>query len=190
MNDTGDATEIEQLLGAYRRGESGALDRLLPHVYEDLRRIARRQTRRRNGYSLDTTVLVHEAYLKMVEQSRVNARDRGHLLAICARAMRQFAVDEARRRQSGKRGGGRLGISLERLALADEAQAEQLVWIDQALERLAQLDPRLVQVFECRYFAGLSDGETAVALASSERTVQRDWMRARAWLRQWLEDGA
>ncbi len=183
-----DGAEFGALLAAWRAGEAGALDRLVPHVYDDLRRIARRQLRANRSHTLDTTLLVHEAYLKMSAQSRIDAHDRGHLLAICARAMRQFIVSHARERQADKRGGPQaVALDLDATQLPIEAQAEQLVLVDQALDRLAGISERLVRVFECRYFAGLSEGETAEALEVPLRTVQRDWMRARAWLREWLE---
>lgn len=176
------------LLQAWRAGEAGAFDRLVPLVYDDLRRIARRQLRSRRGHTLDTTLLVHEAYLKMAGQARMDARDRGHFLAICARAMRQFIVSHARTRQAEKRGGPQaIALDLDGTQMPVEAQADQLVLVDQALDRLAGISERLVRVFECRYFAGLSESETAEALEMPLRTVQRDWMRARAWLREWLE---
>lgn len=183
-----DTAEIGALLDAYRAGEPGAFDRLLPLVYDDLRRIARRQLRADRGNTLDTTVLVHEAYLKFAEQTRMSANDRGHFLAICARAMRQFLVSHARNRQAEKRGGPRaIALDLDSTQISIDAQADQLVLIDQALDRLGAISDRLVRIFECRYFGGLSESETAEALSVPLRTVQRDWMRARAWLREWLE---
>lgn len=187
--ESDDATLLS-VLAQYRAGEAGALDRLVPLVYEDLRRIARRQARAGGGLSLDTTALVHEAYLKMVEQSRLQANDRGHLLAICARAMRQYVIGQARQRLADKRGGGARPVTLDSAPIAVQDQADQLVLIEQALQHLDQLDERLVRVFECRYFAGLSEPETAEALGVPLRTVQRDWMRARAWLRDWIETRA
>lgn len=182
-----DVADITTLLAAYREGEPQAFERLLPLVYDDLRRIARRQLRASGGKTLDATGLVHEAYLKMADQTRLDARDRGHFLAICARAMRQFVVSYARQRHAGKRGGpALLAVDLDLVSVPVEAQADQLVLIDQALEQLAAIGPRLVRVFECRYFAGLSEQETADALDLPLRTVQRDWMRARAWLRELL----
>lgn len=181
-------TQLAGLLAAWRNGEAGALDRLIPLVYDDLRRIAQRHARQGRGLTLDTTALVHEAYLKMADQTRLDASDRGHLLAICARAMRQYVVSYARQRFADKRGAGAQKVTLESAPIPVEAQAEQLVLVDQALERLGEIDQRLVRVFECRYFAGLSEQETAEALELSLRTVQRDWMRARAWLRDWLDE--
>lgn len=183
-----DGADFIALLQAWRAGEAGSFDRLVPLVYADLRRIARRQLRANRGHTLDTTLLVHEAYLKIAGQSRMDARDRGHFLAICARAMRQFIVSHARLRQAEKRGGPQsVALGLDSTQVPIEAQADQLVLVDQALDRLAGISDRLVRVFECRYFAGLSESETAEALDMPLRTVQRDWMRARAWLREWLE---
>jgi RNA polymerase sigma factor (TIGR02999 family) len=176
------------LLQAWRAGDAGAFDRLVPLVYDDLRRIARRQLRSNRAHTLDTTLLVHEAYLKIAGQARMDARDRGHFLAICARAMRQFVVSHARMRHAEKRGGPQAtALDPDGTEMPVQAQADQLVLVDQALDRLAGISERLVRVFECRYFAGLSESETAEALEMPLRTVQREWMRARAWLREWLE---
>src|SRR5690606_28564531 len=149
-----DGAEFGALLAAWRAGEAGAFDRLVPHVYDDLRRIARRQLRANRGHTLDTTLLVHEAYLKIAGQSRMDARDRGHFLAICARAMRQFIVGHARLRHAERRGGPQaIALDLDSTQLPVDAQAEQLILVDQALDRLAGISERLVRVFECRYFA-------------------------------------
>jgi RNA polymerase sigma factor (TIGR02999 family) len=183
-------SEFSRLLDAYRSGEAGAFDRIMPLVYDDLRRIARRQLRSSRGHTLDTTLLVHEVYLKISEQTRMAAQDRGHLLAICARAMRQFIVSHARKHHADKRGGAQaISLDLDQTQIPIEAQADQLVLVDQALDRLAGISDRMVRVFECRFFAGLSEDETAEALGVTLRTVQREWMRARAWLREWLESG-
>jgi RNA polymerase sigma factor (TIGR02999 family) len=181
-------TEVTELLIAYRDGEREAFDRLLPLVYEDLRRIARRQLGYNNHQTLSTTGLVHESYLKLVAQNHVDYQDRSHFLAISARAMRQVMIGYARKRNAIKRGGGERAVTLDegRIAMAEEA--ERLLTIDQALKRLAQHNERLAQVVECRFFAGLSEEETAAALKVSLRTAQRDWMRARAWLKQELQE--
>jgi RNA polymerase sigma factor (TIGR02999 family) len=177
--------DITELLVAHRDGAPDALGRLIPLIYDDLRRMARAQRRRlRPGETLDTTGLVHEAYLKLVDHSRVTWRDRGHFLAVSALAMRQIVVDHARARSRLKRGGDQHHTGLDERHLAVERDAAQVLEIDRALERLAAVDPRLVRVFECRYFAGLSEQETADALGVSVRTAQRDWLKARAWLRQ------
>jgi RNA polymerase sigma factor (TIGR02999 family) len=178
--------DVTQLLVAYGQGDRQAFDQLLPMVYDDLRRIARRQLRSQPGQTLDTTSLVHESYLKMVDQRKADWQSRIHFLAVAARAMRQVIISYARRRGAAKRGAGSIRETLDegRIAVAD--QAEQLLALDQALNRLAERDERLVRVVECRFFAGLKEEETAEALGVSLRTVQRDWMRARAWLREEL----
>jgi RNA polymerase sigma factor (TIGR02999 family) len=181
------AHDVTELLLAYRDGDREAFGQMLPMVYDDLRRIARRQLGRSiPNQTLDTTSLVHESFLKMVDQKRIDWQDRAHFLAIAARAMRQVIITYARRRGAAKRGAGSIHETLDegRIAVAD--QAEQLLALDQALTKLAERDERLVRVVECRFFAGLQEEETAAALDISLRTVQRDWMRARAWLREEL----
>ena len=176
--------DITQLLNDVRDGRAGALDRLVPVVYDDLRRVARAQLRgRRPGDSLDTNALVHEAYLRLAEQSRAEWNDRGHFFAVSAVAMRQIVVDHARRRARLKRGGDRVMVPLDHTAEPAAREAEHVLEIDAALTRLAALDPRLARVVECRFFAGLSEEETAAALGISVRTAQREWYKARAWLR-------
>lgn len=175
--------EITQLLSAYRDGDRGAWDRLVPLVYDDLRRIARRQLSRHvRALTLDTTALVHEVYLKMARQEGLQVQDRAHLLAVTACAMRQVIVSFARARTAEKRGGGEAPVSLDERLLSIEDQAEQLLDIDRALQQLRRHSERMAQVVECRFFGGLSDDETASALDISRRTVQREWMRARAWI--------
>ena len=190
MNDsdlTENQGEITSLLIAHRDGNREAFEQLVPLVYEDLRRIARRQlARHRAQGTLNTTALVHEAYLKLVDQTRVEVNDRNHFFAIAARAMRQIIIDYARKRTAQKRGGGVRPISLDQVQVGVAEQADMLLAIDGALEKLSQLNERLTRVFECRYFAGLSDQETADALSMSLRTVQRDWMKGKAWLRREL----
>ena len=183
--------EVTLLLRAMRDGEAGAFDRLVPLVYDELRRIAHGHLRRhRSGHTLDTTGLVHEAYLKLAEQGGLDLRDRGHFLAVSARAMRQVLVDFARARMAAKRGGpDARRVTLEDDAAAVAAQAELLLDIDRALVGLRAHSERLARVVECRYFAGYSEEETAAALGTSLRTAQRDWLRARDWLRRALEEG-
>jgi RNA polymerase sigma factor (TIGR02999 family) len=178
---------ITGLLQAHRQGDEKALDRLIPLIYPDLRRMARRQMRgRAGGTTLDTTALVHEAYLKLVGRHRPDWEDRAHFFGVCARAMRQVIVDHARERRASKRGGGGAPCTLDETAIAIDEQATSLLAIDEALDRLAELDARLPRLVECRFFAGLTEEETAEALAVPLRTVQRDWARARAWLRREL----
>ncbi len=179
--------DLTGILQAHVRGEEGAFDRLVPLIYEDLRRIARGQLRRlRPGHTLDTTGLVHEAYIKLVAQRAATFADRSHFFAIAARAMRQILVDYAKRKTRHKRGGGKPDLELDEGRVAVAAQAEGFLAVDEALEKLASYDPRLVQVVECRLFAGYSEKETAEALSISLRTAQRDWQRARGWLKTFL----
>jgi len=179
--------EITQLLIAHRDGDAEAFQKLVPLVYEDLRRIAGQQLARlRFGDTLNTTALVHEAYLKLADQTRMEVQDRNHFFGVAARAMRQIIIDYARRRSAEKRGGGRATIPLDSVQIGVEEQAETLLAIDAALDRLSELNERLTRVVECRYFGGLSEQETADALTVSLRTVQRDWMKSKAWLRQEL----
>ena len=188
MNGSGNVTE---LLIAYRDGDREAFDRIVPLLYDDLRKIARAQLRRgRPGATLGTTVLVHEVYMKMADQQRLDARDRGHFLAISAHAMRQVIADYARRRTAAKRGGHSDPVPLDQAPELADREARWLLDVDRALERLAQHNERMARVVECRFFAGYSEEETATALDTSLRTVQRDWMRARAWLKEELGSGA
>ncbi|HEV8579199.1 MAG TPA: ECF-type sigma factor [Thermoanaerobaculia bacterium] len=156
------------------------LQQLVPMVYEELRRLARRQRRRlAAGQTLDTTALVHEAYLKMTGHG--DWQGESHVLAAAAIAMRQILVDYARQRSALKRGGGLSAVPLEEHSAAHD-QARQVLALDLALRDLAAVEERLVRVVECRVFAGFSEQETARALSTSLRTVQRDWARARTWL--------
>jgi RNA polymerase sigma factor (TIGR02999 family) len=184
--------DITLLLQAYAGGDRAAFDQLVPLIYEELRRIARNHLRRtQRGATLDTNGLVHEAYLKLAGQKGMRVEDRGHFLAIAARAMRQIIVSRARARVAAKRGGGDIRMTLdeERIAAAGETQAEWLLDLDRALEGLRERDERLARTVECRFFAGLSEDETAEALGVSLRTAQRNWMRARAWIRSELTAG-
>jgi RNA polymerase sigma factor (TIGR02999 family) len=167
---------------------AGALHHLLPTVYDELRRVARRQRRRLSGgETLATTALVHEAYLKMA--GRPLWEGESHVLGAAAMAMRQILVDYARQRTSQKRGGGLEPVRLEECSEADD-QACRVLALDLALKDLAAVDERLVRIVECRVFAGFSEEETAQVLQTSVRTVQRDWARARAWLREAVTPGA
>ena len=163
------------------------MDRLFPLVYDQLRRIAHRRLQdERPGHTLGTTGLVHETYLKLVDQTRVEWRDRSHFFRVASMAMRRILVDYARRDRALRRGGGLDRVALDEDAAAIEAsidaRGERLLALDEALERLAAVNERLSQVVECRYFGGLTEEETAEALGTSSRTVQRDWAKARGWL--------
>ena len=191
-----DEREIEAALAVLRRGAPEAMDRLLPLVYGDLRRMAHRQLAAEpSGHTLSTTALVHEAYLRLAEQTRAEWTDRGHFFAVAARVMRRVLVDYARRHRAERRGGAeQQRVALEDAdgagALVAAARADELLALDEAMARLAQLDERLCRVVECRFFAGLSEGETAEALGVSQRTVSRDWTTARGWLYRELRGDA
>ena len=177
------ADDVAELLTRARAGDEDALARLFPLVYQELReRAHRRLARGGPGGTLDTTELVHETYLKVVESSSRTWEDRVHFLAVASCAMRQIVVDRARRRLSGKRGSGAFPVSLDPGRVPLPERARELVDLDEALERLAALDERLARTVELRFFGGLTVEETAAALGSSPRTVKRDWQKARALL--------
>jgi RNA polymerase sigma factor (TIGR02999 family) len=176
---------LTALLVAHREGEAGASTQLVERLYPELRRIARRQLGRwRPGGTLGTGTLVHEAYLKLIDQTQVDWQDRTHFFAITAHAMRQVLVDYARRRKAEKRVSGRDRASIDAREIAIQQQADRLLAVDGLLARLGEVEPRLLQVVECRFFAGFSEAETAEALRISSGAVEQDWLRARAWLRQ------
>ena len=177
------------LLAQARLGDQSAVPSLFPLVYEQLKQIARLQRRRQNESTLNTTALVHEAFIKLAGHEEFSPRDRDHFLAIAAMAMRQILVDHARSRLAAKRGGGQAAVSLEAIEAAlkcdsgfSDADSEALLALDESLARLARLSERQSRVVECRFFAGLSIEETAQALRTSPATVKRDWSMAQAWL--------
>ena len=177
-----DREQITDLLLQIRGGSPDAMDRLFHSVYGELRRIAGRQLRgERPGHSLGTTGLVHETYLKLADQTRVQWQDRTHFYRVAARAMRRILVDYARRYRAQRRGGELRRVSLDEDATVAE-RGETLLALDEALERLAAKNERLSSVVECRYFGGLTEEETAETLGVTTRTVQRDWAKARGWL--------
>ena len=185
MNEPADITAHLQ---AWSAGESNAREALFPLVYEELRRIARRQLRNeRIGHTLDTTALVHEAYLKLIDQTRADFTDRAHFFAVASNAMRRILVDYARRYLADKRGGAPRRVSLTDDMLVAEERADTLLAVDESLNELARIDPRLSRVVECRFFGGLTDEETAQVLGVTARTVRRDWTKAKAWLHKMLE---
>ncbi|MBK9317181.1 MAG: sigma-70 family RNA polymerase sigma factor [Acidobacteria bacterium] len=175
--------EITQLLLAWGKGDEGAFDRLMPLVYDEMRKIARRyMSRQRPDHTLQTTALVNEAYLRLIDSSKVQWQNRAHFYAISAQLMRRILVDFARARTNQKRGGGAQKVVLdEALTITSEPGAD-LIALDDALNELAKLDRRQSQIVELRYFGGLSEDETAEILDISARTVRRDWSLARAWL--------
>ena len=166
-----------------------SLDELLPVVYDELRDLARRRLRdERDGHTLGTTALVHEAYLRLRPLDEGQWRDRAQFFALASKVMRHVLVDHARRRDAGKRGGGRAVVTLDPDQHAIDARLPEFLAVNDALDQLAALDPRLVQVVECRFYGGLNATETAEALGSSVRTVERDWARARAYLHELLAE--
>lgn len=180
------AGEVTLLLHRLHAGDPAAIDHLLPLVYDELRGAARRALgREQAGHTLQATELVHEAFLKLVGPAAAGGirwQDRAHFYAVAARAMRQLLVEHARRRLAGKRGGGAIHVTLGGADGAAVRGDDELVALDEALDRLETVQPRLRALVEYRYFGGLSEREAAAVLGVSERTVQREWARARAWL--------
>jgi RNA polymerase sigma factor (TIGR02999 family) len=175
--------EVTQLLVAWGQGDSAALDRLVPLIHSELRRIARRQMgNERVGHTLQPTALVNEAYLRLVDIKQVQWQDRAHFFAMSSRVMRRVLVDAARARGYKKRGAGAPKVSFDEGLIASPQRTPDIVALDEALEALAAFDPRKSQVVEMRFFGGLSNGEVAEALGVSERTVKRDWTMAKLWL--------
>jgi RNA polymerase sigma factor (TIGR02999 family) len=175
--------DVTRLLLAWNDGDKAALDHLTPIVYEELRRVAKRLMRReRAGHTLQTTALVNEAYLRLIDAGSVKWQNRAHFFALSARLMRQILVDFARRRSQLKRGGDADKVLLEEAVIVDGGRSPDLVALDEALAGLAALNRRQSQIVELRYFGGLSEEETAEVLSISVRTVRRDWSLARAWL--------
>ena len=177
------AQTVTALLVAWSSGDQAARDELIPLVYQELRRVAARQLRReRRGHSLQATALVHETYLKLVDQNRVRWQNRSHFFGVAATLMRRILVDHARRRGSQKKGGRLLRVALDVDLAASGCADVDMIVLDQALEELAAQDPGLSRVVELRYFGGLSIEETAALEGTSPSTVKRNWKVARAWL--------
>lgn len=184
------AGEITRLASAWGRGEEGALDRLIEVVYDDLRALARRHLRVGERDALvDTTVLVHEAYLRLAGVDGATWESRAQFFAFCSKAMRRILIDFARRRKAEKRGGTRVRVPLSDDAATVEGQIDDILLVDEVLRRLESRSPRMAGVVECRFFGGLSVDETAEALDTSPRTVEREWTRARTYLRRALTMG-
>jgi RNA polymerase sigma factor (TIGR02999 family) len=180
---------VTELLQAHARGEAGALDRLFPKVYDELRQMARGRLRNeRADHTLSATELVHEAFFRLVRLDRLDWKSRAHFLAIASQAMRNVLLDHADNRGAQKRGGGARPVTLERVEVPNELPGDDVVALCEALERLEQLEPRQARVVECRFFGGLNLDETAEALGVSAATVSRDWTIARAWLHAELAD--
>lgn len=178
---------VTQLLERWNSGDREALDKLMPLIYEELRRMAQRYMRQQNpDHTLQTTALIHEAYLRMVKQKEKHFENRAHFFGVAAQAMRHILVDYARARGTSKRGGGTRPISLEEAALVTQERAAELVAFDDALKELERLSHRQSRVVELRYFGGLSVEETASVLEVSPETVMRDWSMAKTWLHRAL----
>ncbi|MBZ5544595.1 MAG: sigma-70 family RNA polymerase sigma factor [Acidobacteriia bacterium] len=185
------AQEITLMLRAWGEGDQEALEKLTPLVYKELRRLAHRyMARERPGHTLQTTALVHEVYLRLVDERGVSWQNRAHFFAICARTMRRILIDFARARQYQKRGGEAAHVSLDNALGIARQPVVDLVALDDALNHLASLDPRKSQVVELRFFGGLSVEETAEVLKISPETVMRDWKMAKAWLARELQRSA
>ena len=179
----GEPSETTQLLRAWARGDQGALEQLTPRVYKELRRIAGHcMQNERPGRTIQTTALVHEAYLKLIDINNVDWRHRAHFFAVSAQIMRRILLDRARRRVAAKRGGATPRVNLDELPDVGSGRARELIALDDALSELAQIDPRKARVIELRFFGGLSVEETAEVLKVSPDTVLRDWRLARARL--------
>jgi len=187
--------EITELLHAWRQGDERALEKLTPQVYRELHRAAKRcMERERDGHTLQTTALINELYLRLSDLKPIDWQNRAHFFALCARQMRRILTDQARARQSHKRGGGAQLVSLDVDLVGTPEASANLVAVDDALSRLAKVDERKSQVVEMRFFGGLSVDETAEVLRVSPETVMRDWKLAKAWLHRELSgeklDGA
>ena len=181
------AHSVTLLLEQWNQGDREALDKLMPLIYEELRKMARRYMSQQNpGHTLQTTALIHEAYLRMVKQKEKHFQNRAHFFGVAAQAMRHILVDYARSRHTAKRGGGARPISLEEAALVSPERAGELVAFDDALKELETLSKRQSRVVELRYFGGLSVEETATVLEVSPETVMRDWNMAKTWLHRAL----
>ncbi len=181
------SSPVTQLLHSARKGDTEALDQLIPLVYDELRRLAHVVRRDRGYATINTTGLVHEAYEKLLP-SEVEWQDRTHFFRVAARAMRQVLIDGARKRQAEKRGGINKDVTFDEQLYERPINDEELIVLDDALDRLAQMDRRQARIVECRFFAGLTVEETATALDISAPTVYRDWRAARAWLATQLDD--
>lgn len=181
--------QLTRLLASCSDGDEDAFDRLIPLVYADLRAIAHRRMRsERSGHTLDTTAVVHEAYLQLINQATATWRDRAHFFAVASRVIRHVLIDYARRRDAVKRGGGRLRVPLRDGMAGEEPRTVDLLAVDEALAELAEHDERMARVVECRFFGGMTMAETAEAIGVSQRTAERDWTRARAHLYRTLSE--
>ncbi len=180
---TNNSPEITQYLQNWRNGNASAIDEVLPFVYNELRLIAKRyRSKENNGHTLQTTEIINEAYLKLVDQSGTDWQNRSHFFAVASRVMRNLLVDYARAKNYQKRGSGAEKVDLEDVALFSPEKDESIVALHEALERLEKFDERKARIVELRYFGGLSAEETGEVLGVSEITIKREWLKAKAWL--------
>jgi RNA polymerase sigma factor (TIGR02999 family) len=185
------STDVTRLLLDWNSGNKAALEKLMPAVYKELRRIAARYLRgERSGHTLQPTALVHEAYLRLIDRSQVNWQNRAHFIGTAAQLMRNILVDHARARNAAKRGGGDYKLSLSEAMISFGPPDIDLIALDNALDELAALDPQQGRIIELRFFGGLSIEETAVVLGISPTTVRRDWTTAKLWLRRRIDKTA
>jgi RNA polymerase sigma-70 factor (ECF subfamily) len=183
--------QVTQLLLDWGNGDKAALDKLVPVVYQELRRLAAYYMRReRPGHTLQTSALVNEAYMRLVDYSQMRWQSRAHFFAVAAQAMRRILVEHARKRHFAKRGGGAVKVSFDEAAIVSQEQASELVALDDALTSLEAMDQRKARIVELRYIGGLNIEETAEVLAISPATVQREWRAAKAWLYREIKEGA
>lgn len=183
--------QVTQLLLDWGNGDKAALDKLVPVVYQELRRLAAYYMRReRPGHTLQTSALVNEAYMRLVDYSQMRWQSRAHFFAVAAQAMRRILVEHARKRHFAKRGGGALKVSFDEAAIVSQEQAADLVALDDALTSLEAMDERKARIVELRYIGGLNIEETAEVLSISPATVQREWRAAKAWLYREIKEGA
>ena len=181
--------DITQLLSNWREGDTDALERLVPLVYPELRRMAKRHMAREDpNHTLQTSALINEAYLKLIDRQQTEWQDRGHFYAVAAQVMRHILIDHARRHLYDKRGGGAQHVPLEEAEIIKAERAAELIALDEALKGLAKLDARRGQIVELKFFAGLSAEEIGNVLNISPATVQREWRAAKAWLRHTMAD--
>lgn len=180
---TAPTEEITELLTNWSRGENAALERLVPLVYPELRRIAKRQMARENPkHALQTSALINEAYIKLVDCEKVDWQNRAHFFAVAAQVMRHILIDHARKYLYNKRGAGAQHVPLDEAGIVEEKRSTELIALDEALNALATLDPRRSQIVELKFFAGLNAEEIAEVMGISQSTVQREWRAAKAWL--------
>ncbi len=191
MSQRQSVSSVTELLVKAREGDSSALANVFPLIYDELRRLAKQQLQHEpDGHTLSPTALVHEAYIRLIDYSRMEWNGRSHFLAVAATAMRRILVDHARSHRSAKRGGALKRVPIESVELGTEERADLLIAVDEALVRLKDVDPRQAQVVECRFFGGMTEDETAEALGIGVRTAKRDWAKAKVWLHREMAVGS